>query len=138
MELQEDAIVDIPENRLRYFGGPGKMLLPCPATVEALIKKIPEHQIITTKLIEQVLTEQFNVQGTCPVTTKLALRAVANDSSRNVAYWRVVRKNGELMAQFPGGVEAQAALLREEGFTIDTTGKVPRVDNFKEHLIRFG
>ncbi|HZR43831.1 MAG TPA: hypothetical protein VFB12_27200, partial [Ktedonobacteraceae bacterium] len=94
MELQEDAIVDIPENRLRYFGGPGKMLLPCPATVEALIKKIPEHQIITTKLIEQVLTEQFNVQGTCPVTTKKALRAVANDSSRNVAYWRVVRKNG--------------------------------------------
>ena len=138
MELQEDAIVDIPENRLRYFGGPGKMLLPCPATVEALIKKIPEHQIITTKLIEQVLTEQFNVQGTCPVTTKKALRAVANDSSRNVAYWRVVRKNGELMAQFPGGVEAQAALLREEGFTIDTTGKVPRVDNFKERLIRFG
>ena len=138
MELQEDAIVDIPENRLRYFGGPGKMLLPCPATVEALIKKIPEHQIITTKLIEQVLTEQFNVQGTCPVTTKLALRAVANDLSRNVAYWRVVRKNGELMAQFPGGVEAQAALLREEGFTIDTTGKVPRVDNFKERLIRFG
>jgi len=138
MELQEDAIVDIPENRLRYFGGPGKMLLPCPATVEALIKKIPEHQIITTKLIEQVLTEQFNVQGTCPVTTKKALRAVANDSSRNVAYWRVVRKNGELMAQFPGGVEAQAVLLREEGLTIDTTGKVPRVDNFKERLVRFG
>lgn len=136
MEPQEDVIVDIPENRRRYFGGPGKMLLPCPATVEALIKKIPEHQLITTKLLEEALTEQFKVQGTCPVTTKKALQTIAHNANTDVAYWRVVNKSGGLIATFPGGVEAQAALLREEGFVIDTTGKAPKVDNFKASLAR--
>ena len=47
MVMLEDAIVDIPENRLRYFGGPGKMLLPSPATIAALIEKIPENKLVT-------------------------------------------------------------------------------------------
>lgn len=32
MEIQEDAIVDIPKERLSFFGGEGKMLLPSAAT----------------------------------------------------------------------------------------------------------
>ncbi|MBO0777997.1 MAG: hypothetical protein J2P37_04135, partial [Ktedonobacteraceae bacterium] len=51
MEAQEDAIVDIPENRIRFFGTSGKMLLPSPATVETLIEKIPERQLMTTDLL---------------------------------------------------------------------------------------
>jgi alkylated DNA nucleotide flippase Atl1 len=137
MELQEDAIVDISENQVRYFGGPGKMLLPSPATVEALIKKIPKHKLITTDLLRRELANQFNVQGTCPFTTKKALQAIAHDSSKNVAYWRVIKQSGELNAIFPGGIEGQAALLRQEGFTIDTKGKVPKVKQFRESLVRF-
>jgi alkylated DNA nucleotide flippase Atl1 len=137
MELQEDAIVDIPENRVKFFGCSGKMLLPSPATVEALIKKIPENKLITTDLLRQKLTDQFKVQGTCPVTTQKALQAIAKDSSKNVAYWRVINQNGELIAKFPGGVEDHAALLKQEGFTIDTKGKVPRVKQFRESLVRF-
>ena len=44
MQPKEDAIVDIPEDRLRFFGGAGKMLLPGPATVAALIEKVPGAQ----------------------------------------------------------------------------------------------
>ena len=76
MEPQEDAIVDITENRLRFFGGPGKMLLPSPAIVAALIEKIPENKLISTDLLRAELTEQFNVQGTCPVTTQKALHMI--------------------------------------------------------------
>lgn len=136
MELQEDEIVDIPENRIKFFGGPGKMLLPSPATVEALIKKIPESQLLTTELLRKKLTDQFHVQGTCPVTTKKALQAVAHDASEQVAYWRVINASGNLIAHFPGGVEGQAALLRKEGFAIDTRGKVPKVQAFRERLAR--
>jgi hypothetical protein len=135
MESQEDAIVDIPENRVRFFGARGKMLLPSPATVEALIKKVPQNKLITTDVLRQKLTEQFKVQGTCPVTTQKALQAIANKASENVAYWRVIKKNGELMAKFPGGVERQATLLRQEGFTIDSQGKAPRVENFRASLV---
>jgi alkylated DNA nucleotide flippase Atl1 len=137
MELQEDVIVDIPENRIRFFGGSGKMLLPSPATVAALIKEIPANKLVTTELLRQKLTAQFNVQGTCPVTTQKAIQAIARDSSKNVAYWRIVNKNGGLIAKFPGGVEGHAALLRQEGYTIDTKGKIPKVKEFRESLVRF-
>jgi len=49
MTPPEDQIVDIPKERLKFFGGPGKMLLPGPATVAALIKRVPEHKLVTTK-----------------------------------------------------------------------------------------
>jgi alkylated DNA nucleotide flippase Atl1 len=138
MQPQEDAIVDIPPNRIRYFGGPGKMLLPSAATVAALIKRIPRHQLLTTDRLRQELTEQFDVQGTCPVTTQKALQTIAHAANKDVAYWRVINKNGDLIARFPGGVEGHAALLRQEGFTIDATGKVPKVKQFRDSLVHFG
>jgi hypothetical protein len=69
MEPQEDVIVDIPTDRIKFFGGTGKMLLRGPATVAALIKKIPKRKLITTNLLCKELTDQFKVRGTCPVTT---------------------------------------------------------------------
>jgi alkylated DNA nucleotide flippase Atl1 len=33
-------------------------------------------------------------------------------------YWRVVRDDGSLNEKFPGGVEAQATRLKEEGYAI--------------------
>lgn len=137
MLLQEDAIVDIPPNRVKYFGTTGKMLLPSPATIAAMIEKIPQSKLITTDLLRKELTDQFEVEGTCPVTTRKSLQAVANDRSNGVAYWRVVKQNGGLMANYPGGVENHAALLQNEGITIDTNGKEPRVNNIKESLAHF-
>lgn len=137
MQHQEDAIADISKAREKFFGCSGKMLLPSPTTVEALIKKIPQNKLITADLLRKVLADQFRVQATCPVTTQKALKAIANESGKNAAYWRVIKKNGELFAIFPGGAEAQAALLRKEGFTIDATGKAPKVINFSDNLVRF-
>jgi 6-O-methylguanine DNA methyltransferase, DNA binding domain len=136
VEPMEDCIVDIPKNRLGFFGGPGKMLLPGPATVAALIKKVPARKLITTNLICQKLTQQFDVQGTCPVTTQRALQAVAHHPSNEVPYWRVITANGGLIARFPGGAKGQAKRLRSEGFTFDTKGKAPRLTDFQESLVR--
>ena len=137
MEPQEDVIVDIPKDRVKFFGGTGKMLLPSPATVAALIKKIPERKLITTNLLCKELTDQFKVRGTCPVTTQKALQEVAHDSAYECPYWRVVNASGGLIARFPGGVGGQAALLRKEGFAIDTKQKVPKVKGFSEGLASF-
>jgi hypothetical protein len=134
---QEDTIVDISKARERYFGCSGKMLLPSAATVAAQIQKIPENQLITTDLLRKALAAQFDVQVTCPVTTNKALRVIANNPNSDVAYWRVIKKNGELIGIFPGGVEGHAAHLKQEDFTIDTTGKKPTVKNFSESLIHF-
>lgn len=137
MALQEDLIVDIPTNRVKFFGATGKMLLPCPATVAALIQQIPAHKLVTIDLILQKLTKQFNVQGTCPITTKKAIRTLASATDNPIAYWRVLNKNGGLVANYPGGVESHAVRLRDEGFAIDTTGKTPKVKNFSANLVQF-
>jgi len=139
--LQQDIIKDISESQIGYFGGPGKMVCPSRATVEALVRRIPESRIITTDLLRQELAEQFNVQGACPVTTHKALQAIANDAAADpasdVAYWRVIKQSGQLIDRFPGGAEGQAALLMKEGFTIDSNGKAPKVSNFKRSLVHF-
>ena len=137
MEPQKDVIVDIPEDRVKFFGGTGKMLLPSPATVAALIKKVPKRKLITTNLLCKELLRSIQVRGTCPVTTQKALQAIAHGSSKNIAYWRVINANGGLIARFPGGAAGQAAHLVEEGFAIDSEGKAPKVKNFKENLVRF-
>ena len=137
MEPQTDVIVAIEKQRERYFGSAGKMLIPCPATVAAQIRRIPEHQLMSKELLQATLAEQFQVQVTCPFATKKALQAIAQDAHQSVPYWRVIKKNGELFSYFPGGFEGHANCLRQEGFTIDTTGKVPRIQHFQDCLVRF-
>jgi hypothetical protein len=92
------------------------MLLPGPATVAPLIKKIPEHKLAATHLLCKELTHQFKIKGTCPVTTRKALEAIAHDSSEKIAYWRVISANGGLFSRFPGGLESQAAQFEKRRF----------------------
>ena len=136
--LQEDTIVDIAKDREKSLGASGRMLLPCPATVENLLKKIPGDKLVTIDLIRKQLADQFNVQVTCPFNTKLCLRAIAHDTHKTTAYWRVVRGTGELIDYFPGGVAGHAAHLSEAGYIIDYQGKKPKVKDFRKSLVQFG
>jgi hypothetical protein len=57
---------------------------------------------------------------------------------RDIApYWRVVRKDGSLKPNFPGGVDAQSAHLKEEGHSIlpGKGRKAPRAKDFEKHLV---
>lgn len=138
MIMQEDAIVDIPENRVKFFGTTGKMLLPCPATLAAVIEKVPDDKLITTEALREELSRQFDVEATCPVTTRKSLGALAKDKTQTVAYWRVVNGNGGLMASFPGGAAGHAERLKNAGFGVETDGKAPKVQKPKDVLYRFG
>jgi alkylated DNA nucleotide flippase Atl1 len=137
MTQQEDIIVDIPQNRVKFFGTTGKMLLPSVSTVAAIIEQIPPTRLLTTNQLSQKLTEQFEVQGTCPVTTRKALQAIAYDASSTVPYWRVVNQNGSLIAAYPGGAASHAVHLQAEGFTIDQ-GKTLKVRDFIASLAHSG
>ena len=52
-------------------------------------------------------------------------------------YWRVLKDDGRLNEKFPGGVEAQAARLEEEGHTIEPGRgkKPPKVKGFEGSLV---
>jgi len=90
------------------------------------------------------LAKDAQVNCCCPLTTGIFLRIVAevaeedlrNGKKEVTPYWRVVRADGSLNERFPGGVQAQAAHLKEEGHIIDSNRgrKPPRVVNFQQSL----
>ncbi len=135
--MNEDTIVDISPERERFFGCSGRMLKPSLSTVEALIEQIPAGKLITTDALRAELAHRFQVEVTCPSDTQKALRALAANTSGRTAFWRVVKKNGEFMSIFPGGIQAQMARLKAEGLEVDTTRKAPRIQNLVEHVFQF-
>lgn len=137
MHLQEDMIVDIPPERVKFFGTTGKMLLPSATAVAAIVAQIPAAQLMTTSQLRQKLREQFNVQGTCPVTTRKALKTIAQDASSAAPFWRVVNQDGGLLSVFPGGKAAQAARLQAEGFLV-SNAKSPKVADYSASLVDSG
>ena len=138
----EDSIVQIAPQLERFFGTSGRMLKPCAATVAALVAQIPSGQVVTSDVLRRKLADQFGVEVACPHDTKMALLEISHDSSLNqsglnIPYWRVIKTNGELNHQYPGGLEAQVALLQSEGFTVDDSGKKPRIKPLKDKSFAF-
>lgn len=133
-------VVDDPKGR-------GKMLVPSPLDLDALIRKVEKGKLVTDKQIREHLANKFKVDLTCPMTTGIFLRIVAEAAEEDLRagaeeitpYWRVVKPGGRLMEKFPGGVEAQAAHLRAEGHILEPSkGKEGlRVKELESSLQRF-
>ena len=65
---------------------------------------------------------------------------MAEEGKKDITpYWRTLKEGGKLNEKYPGGVEAQAAHLEEEGFKIiGGKGKQPpRVEDFEKLLYKF-
>jgi len=101
---------------------PGTMLIPTPRQIESAVREIPAGAVSSPKLIRQTLAKRFGADTTCPLCTGIFLRISAEaaeemrqaGSSEITPYWRVVDQKGRHNAKFPGGTEAQAAMLENE------------------------
>jgi hypothetical protein len=138
-------VVDVPPKmRNRFLVG--KMLIPKPLDIDALIRKVPKGKLATVIQIRDKLAKDAHVNCCCPLTTGIFLRIVAEVAEEDLRsgkkditpYWRVVRVDGGLNKRFPGGVQAQAAHLEKEGHLIESKRgiKPPRVINFEQSLQR--
>jgi len=134
MDLVEDLIVDISPERERFFGTSGRMLIPSPSTIGALIGELPVDRLITTDQMRSILAARAGVEATCPPSMLKSLQSIARDEAANVQYWRVIKKNGDLIAALPGGVDNQSARLVSAGFDVDSERKPPRVIGFASRL----
>lgn len=136
-EVQEARLVDDPKGR-------GKMLIPKPLDVDALVRMIQDGKLATVDRIRERLARDANANFTCPLTAGIFLRISAEAAEEDLGdgktgitpYWRVVKKDGSLNEKFPGGVEAQAARLRQEGHGIEAGKgkKTPKVRDFERSL----
>jgi len=70
--IKEPGIVDIPSKMQKRFGK-GKMLIPKPLDIDALIRKVPEGKLITQSQIREKLAKDFKVNVACHLTTGIFL-----------------------------------------------------------------
>jgi len=126
-------VVDDPRGR-------GRMLIPKPLDVDALVRRVQRGKLATVDQIRERLARDFGADLTCPLTTGIFLRIAAEaaeeDASRGESeitpYWRVIKGDGSLNEKLPGGVEAQAQRLRNEGHAIE-----PGKDKGPPHVVDF-
>jgi hypothetical protein len=138
-------IVVIPKKMEKRFRK-GKMLIPKPLDVDALIRKVKRGKLVTQEEIREKLAKDFKVNVTCPITTGIFVRIAAEAAEEDkkagkkeiTPYWRVIKGDGSLNEKFPGGVKVQAGYLKKEGYSIlpSKGKKPPKVKDFEKHLIR--
>jgi len=127
---QEPRIVDIPDLWTKNMGS-GKMVIVTPLLINDLVNKIPEGLVATLSAIRKKFAGDFEVNGTCPLTTGIFLRIVAeaaeeeknNGGGHITPYWRVIRDDGSLIDKYPGGILRQAEYLKKELFNIQAGKK---------------
>jgi len=136
-------VVTVSGSAQKRFGG-GTVLVPHPRDVEAVIRNVRRGRVITVGQIRKYLAGKFQTESTCPLTTGIFIRLTAEAAEEDARagknkitpYWRVVKDDGSLNPKFPGGLEAQAERLRDEGQGIDTSRKIPRVIAADRHYAK--
>jgi hypothetical protein len=146
LEHGSPKIVDITPKMAGRFGTKigDKMLIARPLDVDALIRRVEKGRLVTVEQIRDQLAKDFHADLTCPLTTGIFIRIAAEAAEEDLGrgekeitpYWRVIKADGSLNEKLPGGTEAQAARLREEGHSIEPgKGKrAPKVKDFEKSL----
>ena len=109
------------------------MVKPSVDTVREAIGGIKEGQIVTLEVLRAHLAKKFGVATACPAATAKVISILSKEDTP-ISYWRVVKKNGELLKNIPGGAEAHGFLLAKEGHEIDTRKKSPRLMDFDSKM----
>jgi alkylated DNA nucleotide flippase Atl1 len=138
-------VVEINERMSRRWGT-GTCVIPAPMEVDALMRKVPKGKVTTINEIRGALARRHGATIGCPITTgifagiaaRAAEEAVAEGQRRITPYWRTLKSGGELNPKCPGGVEAQAVRLKDEGHTIEfgRDKRPKRVKEFEKSLVK--
>ncbi len=138
-------VVEINERMSRRWGT-GTCVIPAPMEIDTLMRKVPKGKVTTINDIRVALARRHRATIGCPITTgifagiaaRAAEEAVAEGQRRITPYWRTLKSGGELNPKYPGGVEAQAARLKDEGHSIELgRDKRPkRVKDFEKSMVK--
>ena len=116
----------IDEKSVKRYGGENMLIAP-PLEYNEIMSKIPKGKVITITEIREFLAKQHNAEFTCPLTAgiflSLAAQASEEREDNKIAFWRTLKKDGELNPKYPGGVEYQKEMLEMEGHSFITKGR---------------
>lgn len=113
----EKAFADIAKD--------ANMLIATPQVFEDYLKKIPEGKSKTIKEVRTDLAKRFKADATCPLTTGIFLRIVAEanfeklnkgETVEKIApFWRVIEPNSSLAKKLSFGQEFLTLMRKKEG-----------------------
>ena len=123
---------------------PKTMVIPSPAEVDAVMRRVPKGKLATINEIRACLAREHGTDIACPMTTGIfawiaahaAEEARAAGEKKVTPYWRTLRSGGELNPKYPGGSPALRRLLATEGHKVVRKGSRHVVDNFAARLAR--
>jgi len=133
-KLEDDKdlprIMVLDENDRKKWGH-GRCVIPAPREVDALMKKVKPGKLITIAELRRALSEKHHTDTACPITTGIfawiaahaANEAELAGEAKATPWWRTLKTGGELNPKYPGGVEAAAERLRDEGHTLFQKGE---------------
>jgi alkylated DNA nucleotide flippase Atl1 len=137
-------VIEITDKMSQRWGT-GTCVIPAPREVDEIMRNVPMGRLTTINQIREVLARKHGTSIGCPITTGIfawvaahaAEEAAAEGKKDITPYWRTLKSKGELNEKYPGGVEAQAAHLKEEGHTIEPGkgGKPRRIKDFEKALV---
>ena len=121
-----------------------KILIPNPRDVDALMRQIPEGDLVTDERIRNRLAKDNKADATCSKVTGIFIRIAAevaeedlkNGKKQITPYWRVIAKDGSLKPKFPSGIDHQKKLLEKEGHKVIQKGKKYFVVDFEKYLAK--
>lgn len=112
---------------IKRYGGERMYFAP-PMAYDAIMKRVPAGQVITTGNIRDYLARQNGADFTEALSAGcfVSIAAWASHQRQGEAptpYWRTLKAGGELNPKYPGGVQAQKEKLEAEGHIILTRGR---------------
>jgi len=125
--------------------GPGTIVLPSPAEVDGLMRRVPRGRVATVNQLRAVLAARHGTTTACPIVTGILARIAAGAAGEEEAlgrkrvtpYWRTLKEGGELNPKYPGGLAGQRRRLRVEGHRVISRGKRLFVADHDRVLARF-
>jgi hypothetical protein len=137
-------VCEVPDKWVKMMGG-RLILVPTPMMVDEYVRTVPRRKLVTVGRIRRHLAKPFKADSTCPMTTGIFLRIISEAAEEDrqagkkaiTPYWRVIKDDGSLNPKFPGGVDAHADKLRQEGHEIvaGKGKKPPRIATFEKSLV---
>lgn len=114
------------EKSIQKYGG-DKMYFAPPIAYDAVMRRVPCGRLLTVGTIREYFARQNGADFTEPITAGIFVSIAAWASHQRetdkTPWWRTLKANGELNPKYPGGTEAQKALLEKEGHTVLQKGR---------------
>jgi 6-O-methylguanine DNA methyltransferase, DNA binding domain len=121
-------VTEVPAGK---WGPGGTCVIPAPREVDALMRKVKPGKLTTISELRAALAAKHGTDMACPITTGIfawiaahaAEEGALDGETKTTPWWRTLKSGGELNPKYPGGAEAAAERLRDEGHRVYQKGK---------------